>query len=332
MNTVIKKASKVPFQFKMSFPENRIEENPNDRILIDNSFPEDEANELAKIESYNKHLYRPNTYLHKWWARRSGTTFRYILKQLQENVALSDFYNPGGLEGKIILDPMMGGGTTLHEAIRLGANVIGVDIDPIPVLQTKASLTLSPLIQKESVYLSFFNRLRNNIGHLYSTSCPVCERDTELQFLLYGLRRQCSCREVVFVDNFILREGNHNNINICPDCHKVFIGPSHRCLDLKNVKLVTKDLKKCEICRSQFSDIKNEPYRDRYIPLAIVGNCREHGIFFKNISEADIELLDQAARLSRMIDFGDVRDFVIPNGPKSDSLHSTLLSAIRKLY
>lgn len=30
---------------------------------------------------------------------------------------------------------MMGGGTILHEAIRLGANVIGYDIDPIPVLQ-----------------------------------------------------------------------------------------------------------------------------------------------------------------------------------------------------
>jgi hypothetical protein len=42
-------------------------------------FPEEEANALASLESYNKHLYRPNTYLHKWWARRCGTTFRYIL-------------------------------------------------------------------------------------------------------------------------------------------------------------------------------------------------------------------------------------------------------------
>ncbi len=30
-----------------------------------------------------------------------------------------NYYAPGRLEGKVILDPMMGGGTTLHEAIRL---------------------------------------------------------------------------------------------------------------------------------------------------------------------------------------------------------------------
>lgn len=51
-------------------------------VSIDNYFPEEEANKLSGLESYNKHLFRPNTYLHKWWARRSGTTFRYILKQL----------------------------------------------------------------------------------------------------------------------------------------------------------------------------------------------------------------------------------------------------------
>lgn len=97
-------------------------------------FPRDTANELAQLESFNKHLYRPNTYLHKWWARRSGTTFRHILKQLVSNPAKQAFYEPGGLEGQVILDPMMGGGTTLHEAIRMGANVIGIDIDPIPVV------------------------------------------------------------------------------------------------------------------------------------------------------------------------------------------------------
>ena len=62
-------------------------------------FPEEEANALAAMESYNKHLYRPNTYLHKWWARRCGTTFRYILKQFVLDPVRHDFYTPGGLEG-----------------------------------------------------------------------------------------------------------------------------------------------------------------------------------------------------------------------------------------
>src|SRR5438105_18761 len=99
------------------FESNRLPQLPNEAVAIDTFFPEEEANELAKVESYNKHLFRPNTYLHKWWARRSGTTFRFILKQLVPQPELRDYFVPGGLEGITVLDPMMGGGTTLHEAI-----------------------------------------------------------------------------------------------------------------------------------------------------------------------------------------------------------------------
>jgi hypothetical protein len=112
-----------------------------DHLAIDDSFPEQFADELSRREAFNKHLYRPNTYLHKWWARRCGSTFRTILKQLVSDPGRRDYYAPGGLQGKIVLDPMMGGATTLHEAIRLGAGVIGVDVDPIPVVQARATLT-----------------------------------------------------------------------------------------------------------------------------------------------------------------------------------------------
>jgi adenine-specific DNA methylase len=94
-----------------------------EQLGIDHAFPERFADELSRWEAFNKHLYRPNTYLHKWWARRCGSTFRAILKQLSPDPARRDYYAPGGLAGKVVLDPMMGGGTTLHEAIRLGASV-----------------------------------------------------------------------------------------------------------------------------------------------------------------------------------------------------------------
>jgi putative DNA methylase len=96
-------------------------------LAIDRSFPEKFVDELSRREVYNKHLFRPNTYLHKWWARRCGSTFRAILKQFVPDRERREYYRPGGLEGKVVLDPMMGGGTTLHEAIRLGASVIGAD-------------------------------------------------------------------------------------------------------------------------------------------------------------------------------------------------------------
>ncbi len=155
------------YQLELDFPQKPIAYN-----LIDEHFDIDSANRLAVIESYNKHLYRPNTYLHKWWARRCGTTFRAVLKHLVKDESKKDYYSAGGLEGQIIADPMMGGGTTIHEAIRLGANVIGADIDPIPVLQARAALTETPLKTLLDAFNSFFEELHSHIGHVYRVACP----------------------------------------------------------------------------------------------------------------------------------------------------------------
>ena len=138
-NHVIREARQLAFDELYRTPQAEFS------LVMDDSFPEKFVDELSRLEVYNKHLFRPNTYLHKWWARRCGSTFRAILKQFVPNVNRRDYYAPGGLEGKIVLDPMMGGGTTLHEAIRLGANVIGADIDPIPVVQARATLTQAAL-------------------------------------------------------------------------------------------------------------------------------------------------------------------------------------------
>ena len=148
-------------KYQLRIPYSSEPQAENGTLPIDASFTVDFANAIAELESYNKHLYRPNTYLHKWWARRCGSTFRLILKHLVQDEAQRDYYAPGGLAGKIILDPMMGGGTTLHEAIRLEANVIGADIDPIPVLQARATLSELPLPQLEAAFEQFYQTLHS---------------------------------------------------------------------------------------------------------------------------------------------------------------------------
>jgi len=307
-------------QLALEFPSSPPESRSAPGVPLDHAFPSEEANELAHIESFNKHLYRPNTYLHKWWARRSGTTFRYILKQLVNDPAKAAFYEPGGLEGTTILDPMMGGGTILHEAIRMGANVVGVDIDPIPVLQAKASLNLIPLPQKRAVFREFFSALRATLAPLYRTSCPLCQGDAETQFILYGLRRRCSCREVLFVDSFLLRENEHHDTYICPQCQSVYTGLAHVCEAKTDTLLVEKGTRSCEECGSAFVDITDEPFSGRYVPLVIVAKCPAHGQFFKTVQQADLDLLNRSRTLAQDVDLGDERHFRIRNGPKSGDL------------
>ena len=302
---------RIPFQTALDFHASQAEDAFTHGIPIDKSFPEDAANRLAALETYNKHLYRPNTYLHKWWARRSGTTFRYILKQLVENPGKRDFYEGGGLESKIILDPMMGGGTTLHEAIRMGANVIGVDIDPIPVLQAKASLKQSSLEHKKNVFNHFVKALKNRLALFFKTACPACDRESEVQFTLYGLRRKCSCREVVFIDSLVLRKDNDHDVRICPMCQEVYTAETHTCLEKSNTHLVVKGTRGCEKCETAFVDILGEPFSERYVPLVIAGMCPEHGAFFKSADNDDQGLLNLALINAQKLKFGDSEGFCV---------------------
>ncbi len=312
----------IPIQLRLDHQSPQPQITDASGVPIDQNFPEEAANELAEFESFNKHLYRPNTYLHKWWARRSGTTFRYILKQLVNDSARCNFYTPGGLEGKIILDPMMGGGTILHEAIRMGANVIGVDIDPIPVLQVKASLNWIPLDQKRKTFESFFKALREALCSFYRTRCPICHEASEIQFVLYGLRRKCECREALFVDSLILRENSDGlNIRLCSVCGEIYSASETHCSNGDGDQIIlTKGQSECQVCHSPFQDLLEEPFPKRYHPLVIVGACKAHGQFFKAIDESDRKILQRIQAMAQSLDFGDTKGFEIPNGPKSDDL------------
>lgn len=311
---------RLPFQQSLDFHQGQTLIDWPYNIPIDEDFPEDSANKLAAMESFNKHLFRPNTYLHKWWARRSGTTFRYILKQLVDNPAKRDFYEGGGLEGKIIFDPMMGGGNTLHEAIRMGANVIGMDIDPIPVLQARASLNHCSIKQKKDIFKEFREVLIKKLSNFYITDCPNCMSKSEIQFILYGLRKRCLCGEAIIIDSLLLRKDHAGEIRICPDCHAVYSFEKHTCMKKLDIPLVEKKEKRCGKCNTLFSDILTEPFPSRYLPLVIVGLCPEHGSFFKPVTTEDIARIDQAHMEAKKIDFGDPQRFAVPQGPKSKDL------------
>ena len=85
-------------------------------MQIDTRFPLNKLNELARMESYNKHHYRPSNYLHKWWARRLGSVFRTIILGafLEGDQDVWEAYYRGVDFGdRIVLDPFMGGGTTV---------------------------------------------------------------------------------------------------------------------------------------------------------------------------------------------------------------------------
>lgn len=289
-------------------------------MAIDDSFPEAFADKLSRCEAFNKHLFRPNTYLHKWWARRCGSTFRTILKQFAPDPARRDYYAAGGLEGKIVLDPMIGGGTTLHEAIRLGANVIGADIDPIPIVQARAALTEARLADLQTAFDSFFDELYQRLGRYFQTECPACAKTLDSHYTLHGLRKHCACAEVVQIEQYELRQEADRTLRIWPDTweitddHDTPVGPT------KPPRLITKAETICPQCHQKYQDVLGVPFYARYVPVAVVSNCAEHGLFFRAPSAADLERIARADAQRAAMDFAPIEHFAVQHGSKSGDL------------
>lgn len=310
-------------------------EEPQSSVPIDAEFDVAFADTIARYESYNKHLYRPNTYLHKWWARRCGSTFRAILKHLVADEVKRDYYAPGGLEGRIVLDPMMGGGTTLHEAIRLGANVIGADIDPIPVLQARATLSDLPLEQLEEAFAHMFKSMREELGDLFETSCPTCGRPAELRYVLYGALRRCACGPVLSVDSTVLRHNSDGSaIRLCERCHDIVRDqePCRCAHGQAEPRIVEKGTPACPTCGARYRDDVDIPFYARYVPLAVAGQCAQDGLFFAAPRPEDVARIERANAQRGELDFGPIQDFAVQAGPKSSDLLRRGIAHYLELY
>ncbi len=292
-------------------------------LPLDTEFSTEFANQIAQLEAYNKHHYRPNSYLHKWWARRCGSTFRLILKHLVPELAQRDYYAPGGLAGKIILDPMMGGGTTLHEAIRLGAHVIGADLEPIPVLQARATLTQLDLAALEQAYKRFYTELRKAVSPYFQTICPESGLETAVNYTLYGVKRTCNGRDVIMVDSLVLRVENDGTIiQLCPRCHAILQDTAQCDCSHESSKppLLEKGAKTFAGEPADFVDDAAVPYYKRYVPLVLVTRCpRKKQLLFKAPDERDLALLAEANEMRETLPFGTA-DFAIDPGRKSRQL------------
>jgi putative DNA methylase len=85
---------------------------------------------------------------HKWFARRLGTIFRALLvgtvSSPDENF-WQRYYGAANLRGLTVLDPFVGGGTSVVEAGRLGASTVAIDVDPIACAVTNLELMAAQL-------------------------------------------------------------------------------------------------------------------------------------------------------------------------------------------
>ncbi|MDS0297541.1 hypothetical protein NDI76_02140 [Halogeometricum sp. S1BR25-6] len=170
---------------------------------------------LAEKETYRRDVYRPIYSIHKWWARRPGCTFRILgLACLtDENTDKDDILtqSPGGnysgrylqnqgseFEDKVILDPFAGGGTTLVELNRLGAQTIGYELNPVAWWTSKKSIDEVDTSRVKNKAEEVLQAVRDDIGHLYETEDPDTGAICESKYILQTQKIPClTCDEEV---------------------------------------------------------------------------------------------------------------------------------------
>ncbi len=187
--------------------------------------------------------------MHKWWARRLGSVFRTILLySLAEDKKPSTLWNlyseDVDFEGKVVLDPMMGGGTTVIEALRLGCKVIGGDINPVSWFIVKKQIEdIDPELLRSSL-TKLERDLGQEIRQYYQTSCPECGKTAEAIYYFYykvGICSKCA-KDIPLMRNFFLARDpkNEGDYVVCPQCWTVF--------ETKNAR----KLSKCTKCDYKF--------------------------------------------------------------------------------
>ncbi|MEM9458629.1 MAG: helix-turn-helix domain-containing protein [Myxococcota bacterium] len=223
---------------------------PFTKRCIEGDIPVEALSDIAELESWRKEIHRPIYHMHKWWAQRLGSVFRAIIlaSTLPEGADLMrEFYGRHDLGNLTIFDPFLGSGTTLGEGIKLGAKVIGRDINPVA---TRSVMTALGPIDREAVEREY-ERLDAGVGRQIRALYRGRDRDGKTCDVLYHFWvatlacPECDAAVDLFPSYIFARHAyasKHPECSIlCPACGEVFRG------DVR-AKVAT-----CPSCESSFA-------------------------------------------------------------------------------
>lgn len=153
-----------------------------------NSLNKEHTNKKSKvIKNDIPPLPHPSHYLmHRYWGRKAHNVVSEYIKNFTD-------------EGDIVLDPFMGSGVTNIESSKLNRKSIGIDLNPMSVFIVKNTLSNIDISAFKQHFNIIFNRLHEELHHLYHTKCPKCGDICETEIYVWEedsiLRVRAKCRK-----------------------------------------------------------------------------------------------------------------------------------------
>jgi len=207
-----------------------------------NDFPFIEISEIAEQESWRKEVYRPLSYIHKWWARRLGSVFRGLLINEFKNPdqdLMDVFYSDTTFTDKIVFDPFMGSGTTITEAIKLGARVIGSDINPVSTIMVQSALCACKIEAVQEAFNYIEKECKEKIVSYYTTSYKGYNAKVLYYFWVKQLHcDNCGCDIPLFKSTIFSKNAYPSKKpmaqSVCPYCGEInqvhYQATKHKCI------------------------------------------------------------------------------------------------------
>ena len=208
---------------------------------IEESFPVVQINRLAMKE---KNSFKPIYQMHKWFARRASCVFRAILLAAMKPSGtdiMEEFYkdhiDDTDTNSVEILDPFMGGGTTVVEALRLGCHVTGIDLNPVAWFIVKTEVEPVDIEHLKDAFERLANRktasgksLKEELLSHYKTDCPCCGQEADIIYNFWVKSAICmnpTCKkQVPLFKDYIIAQKSPSTRYIpdyeCPNCKKKF--------------------------------------------------------------------------------------------------------------
>jgi adenine-specific DNA methylase len=145
---------------------------------------------------------------------------------------LWDFYPKDvRIKNKKVLDPFMGGGTSLVEASRFGVESVGVDLNPVAWFVNKKQLEASETAAED--IKEAFNRLSEEVEEelkqYYKTPCPSGNHKADVMYNFWVKELDCvSCdNKISLFKDYRVAKGRYDNDDkynvLCPDCEQIIL-------------------------------------------------------------------------------------------------------------